>query len=109
MFRSLRLQKDCTDPALIEVSDGSGPEKSGQSRARAFYERQDLGLDGPWNFTMYSSQKVQIFQPFPKSQAPGLLGRLRPFTKSRASGLPKNTGLGPGLGLGPDPSLIEVF
>ena len=55
------------------------------------------GLDGPWNFTMYSRQKAQIFRPFPKSWAPGLLG-LGPFSKSRAPGLPKNTGLGPGPG-----------
>ena len=53
------------------------------------------GLDGPWNFTMYSSKKAWIFWPFTKSQAPGLPG-IGPFSKSLAPGLPKITGLGPG-------------
>ena len=85
-------------------SDGSGPKNTGPGRAQALKVGLGPGPGlspfisaGPSNFTVYSSKKAQIFRPFPKSQTPGLLG-LGPFSKSRAPGLPKNTGLGPGPG-----------
>ena len=54
---------------------------------------------GDFEFTMYGSQKAQIFLPFLKTQAPDLLGPIY--------ALPKNTSFGPGLG--PDKSLISRY